>query len=122
MVDLGEAVRNLEPMIHRIIGEEMELRMVLAAGLWKTRVDPGQLELAVMNLVVNARDAMSKGGVLTLETSNAVLDQAHADEHVGVSPGQHVMLAVSDTGAGMDPPFARASLIRFSRRKRSGRG
>ena len=122
VVDLGEAVRNSEPMIQRIVGEDIELRFAFAPMLWKTRVDPGQLEQVLMNLVVNARDAMAHGGVLTIETANTVLDQAYADQHAGVSAGEHVMLAVSDTGTGMDATTRARIFDPFFTTKEVGKG
>jgi two-component system, cell cycle sensor histidine kinase and response regulator CckA len=102
VVNLNEILSSIQGMIRRVVGEDIELRVVPTRDLWRTRVDPGQIEQVLLNLVVNARDAMRKGGALTLETDNVVLDQAYADAHVGAKAGPHVMLAVSDTGGGMD--------------------
>ena len=76
---------------------------MLAGGLWRTHADPNQLENAILNLAVNARDAMPEGGKLTIETQNAHLDSRYAAQHVGVAAGQYVMIAVTDTGAGCRP-------------------
>lgn len=100
--DINSTVMGLEKMLHRLIGEDIELRTVAHAGTPMIHADPGQIEQVIMNLVVNARDAMPRGGKLTIDTSLVELDAAYAAEHIDVVPGPHVMLAVSDTGMGMD--------------------
>ena len=100
-VNLNELVLNLERMLRRLISESIEFEIVPAPNLWTVRVDAGQMEQVLMNLVVNASDAMPEGGRLTIETANVRLDGAYAQEHVSVVPGDYVMLAVSDTGCGM---------------------
>jgi two-component system cell cycle sensor histidine kinase/response regulator CckA len=102
VVDLAGIVSGMEKMLRRLIGEDVELTASCTPGLGSVLVDPGQIEQVIMNLVVNARDAMPLGGMITIETAAVVLDEHHASEHVGVRPGPHVMLAVSDTGTGMD--------------------
>jgi CheY-like chemotaxis protein len=92
----------MSEMVRRLIGEHIELRTDLALDLQPTLVDPGQIEQVIMNIVVNARDAMPKGGKLTIETANVYLDQVFADRHAPTRPGNYVMLAISDTGCGMD--------------------
>ncbi|MBI4957764.1 MAG: response regulator [Myxococcales bacterium] len=100
-LDLNAVVRDVEKLLRRVLGENVELDMGLCEHLWVAEIDPSQLEQVLLNLAVNARDAMPKGGRLTLETANVTLDDAYASVHPEVGPGDHVMLAVSDTGVGM---------------------
>ncbi len=102
VLDLNALVRNIEKMLRRVLGEDIEIQTAYDPELGKVRADRGQLEQVLMNLVVNARDAMPSGGTLTIETRNAVLDEAHAREHDGARPGLAVLLSVRDTGGGMD--------------------
>ena len=103
VLDLNAILRNLDNMLRRVIGEDIELVTVLAEDLGRVKTDPGWIEQAIMNLAVNARDAMASGGKLTIETGNVDLDEAYRGGHVAVEPGRYVMLSVSDTGAGMSP-------------------
>jgi len=102
VLDLNEVVSDMARMLKRIIGEDIDLRLQPAADLDLTRLDPHQVEQIVMNLVVNARDAMPRGGKLTIETRNVVVGEEFAREHLGVDAGPYVVLAVTDTGQGMD--------------------
>jgi signal transduction histidine kinase len=103
VLDLNAVVTNVAEMLRRLIGEDIALVTALDPALGHVKADPGQIEQILINLAANARDAMCKGGRLTLETANAELDAAYARHHVDVHPGPHVMLAVSDTGIGMTP-------------------
>jgi two-component system cell cycle sensor histidine kinase/response regulator CckA len=102
IVDLREIVAAMERMLGRVIGEDVELTSTAALEVGKVRVDPGQVEQVIMNLAVNARDAMPQGGRLTISTDEVILDENFASEHIGWKPGRHVMLTVTDTGTGMD--------------------
>jgi PAS domain S-box-containing protein len=102
VIDLNAVVTGLVPMLRRLIGEQIELVMLAAPTVGRTKADPGQIEQVALNLVVNARDAMPVGGRLTIETADVVLDEALARDHPGMRPGPHVALAVQDTGVGMD--------------------
>ncbi|MGI9141345.1 MAG: ATP-binding protein [Gemmatimonadaceae bacterium] len=102
IVNLNSSVEQLEQMLRRLIGAQIEIRTVLYPDLQLIKADPNQLDQVVMNLAVNARDAMPEGGVLTLETENLMLDAEYARTHPGVLPGGHVMLTIRDTGMGMD--------------------
>jgi two-component system cell cycle sensor histidine kinase/response regulator CckA len=103
VLDLNTLLMDLDKLLRRIIGEDIELVTVLAEDLGRVKVDPGQIEQVILNLAVNAKDAMPNGGKLTIETANAELDEVYARSHVSVAPGHHVMLSVSDTGVGMSP-------------------
>ena len=105
-MNLNETLANSKELLRRLIPENIELEVVLEPGAGNVRADPGQIEQVVMNLIANARDAMAHGGKLTLETANAVLDHAYVAIHPEVQPGPHVMLAVKDTGCGMDAETA----------------
>ena len=100
-LDVGRLVSNMSELLRRTLGEAIDIETVLGGGVWQTRADNNQLENVLLNLAVNARDAMPNGGKLTIETANAHLDDAYAASHTEVAAGQYVMLAVSDTGTGM---------------------
>jgi two-component system, cell cycle sensor histidine kinase and response regulator CckA len=102
VTDLNEIVKQMEKMLRRILGEDVELSLTTEAALGRTFADPGQIEQVIMNLVVNARDAMPLRGTVSIDTENVTLDAAYAAAHPGVIPGAYVMLAVADNGIGMD--------------------
>ncbi|MER9604958.1 CHASE3 domain-containing protein [Mesorhizobium sp. M0243] len=103
IVDANRLLTGMSDLIRRALGETIRIETVLAGGLWKTHADPSQIENAVLNLAVNARDAMGDDGKLTIETANSHLDDSYAAAHAEVAAGQYVMIAVSDTGSGMTP-------------------
>jgi PAS domain S-box-containing protein len=101
VINLGRLVTDMADMLRRTLGEGVEVETVIAGGLWNTMADPAQVESAILNLAINARDAMTGGGRLTIEITNAVLDEAYVRNDPEIEPGQYVLLAVSDTGHGM---------------------
>jgi signal transduction histidine kinase/DNA-binding response OmpR family regulator len=121
-VDLGRIIRDMGDMLRRTLGEQIQVETVIAGGLWNTLADPNQLENTILNMAINARDAMSGTGKLTLEVANAFLDDAYAAQHSEVTPGQYVMLAVSDTGTGMTPEVLSRVFEPFFTTKPEGKG
>ena len=122
VLDLNEIVTGLEGMLHRLIGEDVHLVTKAAPGIGRVRADRGQVEQVILNLVVNSRDAMPRGGELIIETANAVLDEAYSHQHPDVTPGPYAMLAVSDTGAGMDAETQSHIFEPFFTTKEEGKG
>jgi PAS domain S-box-containing protein len=122
VLDLNTLLRDLEKMLRRIISENIEMVIQLAEDLGWVRADVGQIEQVILNLVVNAKDSMPSGGKLTIETANVELDESYARSHVDVKPGPHVMLSVSDTGAGMTPEVRERIFEPFFTTKETGKG
>jgi CheY-like chemotaxis protein len=122
LLDLNVVVRDVERMLRRLIGEDVELTTHLEPLLGSVLADPGQIDQILMNLAVNARDAMPEGGRLTIETRDVELDAGYAATHLPAQPGPHVMLAVSDTGAGMDAATQAHMFEPFFTTKEAGKG
>ena len=122
ILDLNRIVGGMSEMITRTLGDPVRVETVLAGGLWKTHIDIGQMENALLNLCVNARDAMPDGGSLTIETGNASLDDAYARQHLDVTAGQYVLIAVTDTGMGMAPEVVSSAFDPFFTTKDVGKG
>jgi signal transduction histidine kinase/DNA-binding response OmpR family regulator len=120
--NLSRFLQGMDDMLRRSLGEEVELETVVSGGLWNTLIDPGQLENAILNLAINARDAMGGQGRLTLEAGNAFLDHDYASRHEDVRPGQYVMVAVTDTGCGMTREVLERVFEPFYSTKPEGRG
>ncbi|MCW2220848.1 PAS domain S-box-containing protein [Bradyrhizobium japonicum] len=120
-LDVNRMIAGMNEMLDRALGETIAIETVLAAGLWRVRADPGQLESAVLNLAVNARDAMQGGGKLTIETSNAFIDAKYAHDY-GLASGQYVLLAVTDNGAGMTEDVVSKAFDPFFTTKEVGKG
>ncbi|SDF60137.1 MULTISPECIES: PAS domain-containing protein [unclassified Duganella] len=122
VVKIGRFIAGMEDMLRRSLGEEVEVEMVISGGLWNTLVDTTQVENAVLNLCINARDAMDGVGKLTIEVGNAHLDDAYVAAHHEVSAGQYVVIAVSDTGSGMTPEVLEQAFDPFFSTKPEGKG
>ena len=122
VLHLNTILQDLDKMLHRIIGEDIELVYSLSNDLGQVKTDPTQMEQVILNLAINAKDAMSSGGKLTIETSNATLDESFTDSHIGVKPGDYVMLSVSDTGMGMTPEIKERIFEPFFTTKEKGKG
>jgi len=121
-VDLNAVVTDLERLLRPLIGENIQWSILLAPSLYRTRADCGQIEQVLMNLVVNAKDAMSSGGKITIETANVTLDEEFRKKHRYVQPGDYVMLSVSDTGQGMDQQTQDNVFEPFFTTKEEGKG
>jgi nitrogen-specific signal transduction histidine kinase/CheY-like chemotaxis protein len=122
VVNLNPVLDDLGAMVRRLIGEDVDVSLSLAPDLGRARVDPGQFEQAVINLAVNARDAMAGKGRLVIETRNASLDEAYAGEHPDAKPGEYVLLSVTDTGRGMDEATQARIFEPFFTTKEAGKG
>jgi two-component system cell cycle sensor histidine kinase/response regulator CckA len=121
-LSLNDIVTDMNKMLQRLIGEDIQLSAKLTTNLKRVKADPGQIEQVLVNLIVNARDAMPHGGKLTIETANAELDREYASTHVGVKPGTYVVLAISDTGIGMDEKVRHQIFEPFFTTKEKGKG
>jgi PAS domain S-box-containing protein len=122
VVELADVVRALEPMLRRLIGEHIRLVLRLDDDTGNLRMDPGQLDQTILNLVVNARDAMPSGGTVTIETTNTTISEPYAIEHFDLDPGPYVILSVSDTGIGMDRETKEHIFEPFFTTKERGKG
>jgi PAS domain S-box-containing protein len=122
VLNLNLTLAGMEKMLHRLLGADVELTLLTAAGLWSVKADPGQFEQIVMNLAVNARDAMPRGGQLTIETANVELDDQYAMTHAEIRAGAYVQVAVSDTGTGMEPATQKRIFEPFFTTKDKGKG
>jgi PAS domain S-box-containing protein len=122
ILDINKLVVGLEGLLRRTVTENIELELARSAGLWTTEADPNQLEAAIINLVINARDAMPSGGKLTIETANTRLDEEYASGQEDVIAGQYVLLSVSDTGTGMDKEVLAKAFDPFFTTKDIGKG
>jgi signal transduction histidine kinase len=121
-LDANLFVSGMSSMLTRTLGAEVKLETTLADGLWTTKVDAAELQNAILNLAVNARDAMPEGGRLTIATGNRHIDAAEAEETVDLRPGDYVVVSVSDTGAGMTPDVAARAFDPFYTTKPVGKG
>ncbi|MEQ1785043.1 MAG: ATP-binding protein, partial [Hyphomonadaceae bacterium] len=121
-LDANRLVANMSELLRRTLGEQVSIETVLAGGLWSVLADPSQLENSLLNLAVNARDAMPDGGRITIETSNTHLDDAYAARQAEVAPGQYVMIAVTDNGPGMPPEVLAKAFEPFFTTKPVGKG
>ena len=122
VLDLNAVVADVDNLVRRLIGEDIDVVTVLAPGLWRVKADPGQIEQVFVNLAVNARDAMPRGGKLTIETGNVELSEEYAGRHLGVRPGRYVMLGVTDNGCGMDAETLSHIFEPFFTTKEPGKG
>lgn len=122
VIDLNQQLKAMGRLLHRILGEDIQMEFLLSPDLWPIRMDPAQIDQIVANLAVNSRDAMPDGGWLSLETANVVLDEAYCSRHIGFKPGMYVLLAVSDSGCGMDKKTLEHIFEPFFTTKGPGKG
>ncbi|MCC5875477.1 MAG: PAS domain S-box protein [Candidatus Sumerlaeia bacterium] len=122
VIDVSQLVSSMDSMLRRTLGEHIEIELIRGAGLWRVQVDPSQLESAILNLCINSRDAMLHGGKLTIETANVSINTEYADRNLEVSPGQYVLIAVSDTGDGIPREIIERVFEPFFTTKGEGKG
>jgi CheY-like chemotaxis protein len=122
IIDIGDLLLEMSGLLERTLGATIAIRSDIAADLWPARIDPNQLANAILNIAVNARDAMPDGGKLTIEASNTTLDQDYADRNTEVAPGPYVLVALTDTGSGMSPAVLERALEPFFTTKEVGQG
>src|SRR6202035_2742906 len=122
VLDLNAVVADSEKMVRRLVGEDIDLVTILDPALGQVKTDLGQMEQVLLNLVVNARDAMPQGGKITIETTNVVLDETYCRSHPEIEPGRYIMLAVSDNGCGMDEQTKAHIFEPFFTTKEPGKG
>src|SRR6476659_5247672 len=122
VLDVNKLIVSISDLLVRTLGENIELESIGAAGLWKVEADASELESTLLNLALNARDAMPEGGKLTIETSNAYLDECYCQQHAGVAPGQYILIAVTDNGGGMSAETIDRAFEPFFTTKEAGKG
>jgi two-component system, NtrC family, sensor kinase len=122
VIDVNKLIVSISDLLTRTLGENIELETIGGAGLWKVEADASELESSLLNLALNARDAMPRGGKLTIETSNAYLDEEYCQQHAGVMPGQYILIAVTDSGAGMSAETIDHAFEPFFTTKEAGKG
>jgi len=122
VLDVNKLIASISDLLARTLGENIELESIGAAGLWKVEADASELESTLLNLALNARDAMPEGGKLTIETSNAYLDEGYCQQHAGVAPGQYILIAVTDSGGGMSAETIDRAFEPFFTTKEAGKG
>ncbi len=122
VLNLNTVVTSMGTILQRVIGEDIELKLLLGSDIWPVKIDPTQFEQVILNMAINARDAMPQGGKLTIETHNVVLDEDYVARHLGAQPGEHVLLAISDTGAGMSKEIQVRIFEPFFTTKEVGQG
>ena len=121
-LDSNKMIVNMSDLLHSTLGENIQIETVRAAGLWTVNADPQQLESAILNIAINARDAMPDGGKLTIETANSYLDEAYCRQNPEIEPGQFVFIAITDTGSGMPPEVVARVFDPFFTTKPTGKG
>jgi signal transduction histidine kinase len=121
-IDINRLLNGMSDFLSRSLSEDISFEFIGGAGLWITEIDPAEFEAAILNLVVNAKDAMPQGGKLTIEASNSYLDDAYCKRHPDVQPGQYILIAVSDSGSGMRDEVVKRAFDPFFTTKQAGQG